>query len=182
MSHSSENQTDNYELRACTNPNHTETSRMGEMTQFPIVDPPTEEPNQSVVPMIQGPRNPANLAVAARADYQGIMDSLPTLIRSSMPSTITDDNLDGFATYFSIPPDKVEARLALPGDQLILPRIDVGTSDLTLPQGIQQYMQKPFPLACTCPFSNFVNNLLIIINRTPDQFKSHKWVVECGHV
>ncbi|GAA0150763.1 hypothetical protein LIER_09628 [Lithospermum erythrorhizon] len=57
------------------------------------------------------------------------MDSLPSLIRNSLPTTVTNENLDEFATYFSIPPDMVETRLASPGDQLILRRIDVGTCD-----------------------------------------------------
>ncbi|GAA0153111.1 hypothetical protein LIER_11425 [Lithospermum erythrorhizon] len=124
MSHSSETQPDNYELRARTDPHHTETSRAGEL-------------NQLAVPVSLTSDNPVDPAAVARADatYQGIMDSLPSLIKNSLPTTLTNENLDRFATYFSIPPNVVETRLAFPGDQLILLRIDVGTSDPNFTSG-----------------------------------------------
>ncbi|GAA0142239.1 hypothetical protein LIER_03185 [Lithospermum erythrorhizon] len=148
MSQSSDNQADNYELHARTGPNQTETSRRGEICQLPATVPSIEGPNQSVVPALLSPCNLEDSVVAARADaaYQ-----------------------DGLATYFSIPPDKEETRLALPGDQLILPRIDVGTSDSNFTPGYTAVYAKAFSYGMRLPFSNFVNNLLITINRAPDE-------------
>ncbi|GAA0161582.1 hypothetical protein LIER_17863 [Lithospermum erythrorhizon] len=137
MSHSSETQPDNYILQARTDPNHTETSQVGKMLIQPLPVTILGESSQLTVPATHATGNPRDLAAAVRADaaYQGMMDSLSTLIRNSLPTTLTNDNLDEFATYFSIPLDVVETRLTLLNDQLILPHIDVGTSDSNFTPG-----------------------------------------------
>ncbi|GAA0168715.1 hypothetical protein LIER_23370 [Lithospermum erythrorhizon] len=114
MLQSSETQPDNYVLQARTDPNYIETSRAGRMSIQPLFTT-LGESSQLVVPVSHAASNPTDLAAAARADaaYQDIMDSLPTLIRNSLPTTLSNDNLDGFATYFSIPPNVVETRLAI---------------------------------------------------------------------
>ncbi|GAA0160920.1 hypothetical protein LIER_17361 [Lithospermum erythrorhizon] len=91
----------------------------------------TGQPLDPVAVVTRGPIYTVNPTLAMRTDaaYQGIIDSLPTLLKESMPPTITDDNLDGFATYFSIPPSIIETRLALPSDQVILCHIDAGSTN-----------------------------------------------------
>ncbi|GAA0161744.1 hypothetical protein LIER_39289 [Lithospermum erythrorhizon] len=48
-----------------------------------------------------------NVATREEAAYQGIMASLPTFVKKSIPANLTDDKLDGITTYFSIPHDKL---------------------------------------------------------------------------
>ncbi|GAA0184737.1 hypothetical protein LIER_32025 [Lithospermum erythrorhizon] len=113
MSQSSKNQMDNYELRPRNNPNHTECSRAGEMSLFPVVEPATRElvPPATQVPATQVTRGSIQsttptAAERAEAAYQDIMTSLPTFLKKSLPSQITIDQLDSFSTYVSIPFDK----------------------------------------------------------------------------
>ncbi|GAA0148722.1 hypothetical protein LIER_36780 [Lithospermum erythrorhizon] len=156
MSNSSETQPDNFEMRARTDPNQMETSRAGESNQLAVpASLPSDNPTDPVVLML------------ADVTYQGIMDSLPTLIRNSLPATLTNKNLDRFATYFSIPANIVETRLASPDDQVILPHIDIGTSDPNFTPGYTVVYAEAFSYGMHLPFSNFVNNLLITINRAP---------------
>ncbi|GAA0163347.1 hypothetical protein LIER_39581 [Lithospermum erythrorhizon] len=71
----------------------------------------------------------------AEAAYQGIMVSLPTFIKKLTPPDLTDEQIDGFQTYFSIPHDKVDMHLALAGESLFLPHIDEKSSDPNLTPG-----------------------------------------------
>ncbi|GAA0158683.1 hypothetical protein LIER_15641 [Lithospermum erythrorhizon] len=96
------------------------------------------------------------------------MASLPTFVKNSLPADLTDDQLDGITTYFSIPHDKVDTRLTLRGEQLYLPQIVNDSSDPSLTPVIPRCVEA-FTYGMRLPFSHFVNKLLISINRAPGQ-------------
>ncbi|GAA0150405.1 hypothetical protein LIER_09354 [Lithospermum erythrorhizon] len=136
MSQSSEKQMGDYELRPRDNPNHTECSRAGEMSLRPFVEPTAQEPAPATthIPVPCVSRGSIQSSTPAAAEtvemaYQGVMASLPAFLKKSLPSQITLDQLDGFSTYFSIPFDKVHTCLPLPGNQVILPRIEADSTD-----------------------------------------------------
>ncbi|GAA0169023.1 hypothetical protein LIER_23593 [Lithospermum erythrorhizon] len=116
MSQSSENQINNFELRPRTGATQTDASLGQGMPMLPIADPPTEEPNQSSIgPVTQGPSNPVDLDVAARAD-------------AGYQANITP-NTPGYTIVY----------------------------------------EESFSFGIRLPFSNFINNLLVTINRSPGQ-------------
>ncbi|GAA0157702.1 hypothetical protein LIER_38500 [Lithospermum erythrorhizon] len=61
-------------IKACTDPNHTETSQAGRMSIQPFDVTTLGESSQLVVPATHATGNPTDLTAAARADaaYQGI--------------------------------------------------------------------------------------------------------------
>ncbi|GAA0153950.1 hypothetical protein LIER_12066 [Lithospermum erythrorhizon] len=123
----------------------------------------------SVQPAAQRLAQPVPISAADKAEalYQGIMASLPTFIKKSVPSQITLGHIDGFSTYFSTPFDKVDTRLPLPRDQVILPRIEAGSTDPDLTPGYTAVYVESFSYGMRMPLSTFVNCLLISINRAP---------------
>ncbi|GAA0175848.1 hypothetical protein LIER_28944 [Lithospermum erythrorhizon] len=74
-------------------------------------------------------------ATRAEKAYQGMMDSLLTFLKNSTPPDLTDDQLDGITSYFSIPITNVDTRLALPREQLYLPCIKEDSTDPDLTFG-----------------------------------------------
>ncbi|GAA0156533.1 hypothetical protein LIER_38288 [Lithospermum erythrorhizon] len=103
MPQSSENQMDHHMLLPRTDPNHTETSRAGEASLMSVTEPTVREPtiHAAPVPTTQAPaaqvvQRPVQsttpvAAERAEASYQGIMASLPTFLKKSLPSQITMD-------------------------------------------------------------------------------------------
>ncbi|GAA0150109.1 hypothetical protein LIER_09120 [Lithospermum erythrorhizon] len=155
----SENQMGDYELRPLDNSNHTECSRAGEMSLRPVVELTVQEPapaaTQIPIPCVaRGSVQSSTPAAVERAEtaYQGIMASLPTFFKKYSPSPITLDQLDGFSTYFSIPVDKVDTRLPLPGDQVILPRIEADSIDPDLTLGYTAVYVESFSYGIRLPF------------------------------
>ncbi|GAA0177889.1 hypothetical protein LIER_29761 [Lithospermum erythrorhizon] len=63
--------------------------------------------------------------------------------------------------------EKVDTRLGLPREQLYLPHIEEGSTDPDLTFGYTSIYVKAFSYGMRFPFSPFVNNLLITINRAP---------------
>ncbi|GAA0182964.1 hypothetical protein LIER_30468 [Lithospermum erythrorhizon] len=76
---------------------------------------PLVEENQNRDPTVQGVGssnvNPAPVdphsAERVEAAFQGIMSSLITFVNKSLPLNLTEDQLDGITTYFSIRHDKI---------------------------------------------------------------------------
>ncbi|GAA0169920.1 hypothetical protein LIER_24298 [Lithospermum erythrorhizon] len=110
-----------------------------------------------------------NEAKRAETVYQGIMAYLPTFIKKSIPPNLTDDELDGITSYFSIPHDKVDTRLALRGDQLYLPLIENNFAVHDLTPGYTLVYVEVFTYGMRLPLFSFVNNYLISINRALGQ-------------
>ncbi|GAA0151669.1 hypothetical protein LIER_10344 [Lithospermum erythrorhizon] len=165
MSPSLENQPENFELRPCGEANQVEASVSGGM--------PILHPDRPTNPTLQtAPVNPFVITVpegvrdkAARAEkaYQG-MASFPTFVKNFTPPGLTDDQLDGITSYFSIPLEKVDTRLALPHEQFYLPHIEEGSYDPDLTFGYTSIYVEAFSYGMQLSFSRFVNDLLITIN------------------
>ncbi|GAA0138689.1 hypothetical protein LIER_00386 [Lithospermum erythrorhizon] len=134
-----------------------------------------EDPNSNPSVQEVGASHPhlatPNPCVAERAEaaYQGIMSSLPSFVKKSVPPNLTDDQLDGITTYFSTPHDKIDTHLALEGEQLYIPHIENNSSDPDLRPGYTSVYVEAFTFEMRLPFSRFLNNLLISINRAPGQ-------------
>ncbi|GAA0140976.1 hypothetical protein LIER_02224 [Lithospermum erythrorhizon] len=129
---------------------------------------------EPIIPAVKttiSPPTPTNPTEAERAEaiYQDIMASLPTFVKKSIPPNLTDDQLDGITTYFSIPHDRVDTRLTLRTEQLYLPHIVNDSSDPDLTLGCTSVYAEAFSYGMRLRFPLFVNNLLISINRAPGQ-------------
>ncbi|GAA0170792.1 hypothetical protein LIER_24976 [Lithospermum erythrorhizon] len=133
-SSSSSDDSDTSSVKCLNLLNRAETSISGGM---PIIQ--AEGPlNFASLPQPLDPVNGAHLVTAedvreeaarAKEAYQGMMASLPTFVKHSTPPDLTDDQLDGIMSYFSIPIEKVDTRLALPREQLYLSRIEEDSTD-----------------------------------------------------
>ncbi|GAA0165138.1 hypothetical protein LIER_20615 [Lithospermum erythrorhizon] len=128
----------------------------------------TDKVASKIVPDINDVMVPVSIKGCERA-YQGMMASLPTFVENSTPPDLTDDQLDGITSYFSIPITKVDTRITLPGEKLYLPRIEEGSEDPDLMFGYTTLYVKAFSFGRRLPFSRFVNDLLITLNRAPGQ-------------
>ncbi|GAA0174432.1 hypothetical protein LIER_27822 [Lithospermum erythrorhizon] len=65
--------------------------------------------------------------------------------------------------------EKVDTHLALLREQLYLPCIEEGSIDPDLTFGYTSVYVEAFPYSMRLPFSPFLNNLLIAVNRAPDE-------------
>ncbi|GAA0186845.1 hypothetical protein LIER_34133 [Lithospermum erythrorhizon] len=157
MSQTSENNIENFEVCSLVGENQEEASISGGMLVLQVTGP-ANPGSANPVPIVQGvgaanpvssPPDP-NEATRAEAAYQCIIASLPTFVKKSTPHYITDDQLDGFTTYFSIPYDKLDTHIPFPGEQLFRFCIEEGSSDPDLPLAILRYMSRPFLMACDC--------------------------------
>ncbi|GAA0170938.1 hypothetical protein LIER_25090 [Lithospermum erythrorhizon] len=124
------------------------------MSLLPVVDQAIQEPTPSVT---QVPTQQVAL---------GSVQSTTPVAAEKMKRHI---KLNGFSTYFSIPFDEVDTRLLFPGDQVILPRIEAGYTDPDLTHGYTAVYVESFSYGMRLPFSCFLNNVLITLNRAPGQ-------------
>ncbi|GAA0159159.1 hypothetical protein LIER_38807 [Lithospermum erythrorhizon] len=157
MSQSSEHQGGDFVFRPRPEANRAETSISGGM---PIIQ--AEGPlNFASRPQPLDLVNSARVVTAedvreesARAEeaYQGMMASLPTFVKNSTPTDLTDDQLDGITSYLSIPIEKVDTRLALPREQLYLPRIEQDSTDPDLNFGYTSVYVEAFSYGMRLPF------------------------------
>ncbi|GAA0150259.1 hypothetical protein LIER_09238 [Lithospermum erythrorhizon] len=131
MSQSSENQADSYELRPRDNPNHTECSRVGEMSIFSIGEPVTREP---IPPSTQVPA------------CQVVKGSAP----EDAPAVAERVEM----AY------QVDTRIPLPGDQVFLPRIEAGSTDPDLTPGYTAAPRSVEPHMGLVKCDHFLNRMI----------------------
>ncbi|GAA0143361.1 hypothetical protein LIER_04061 [Lithospermum erythrorhizon] len=165
MSQCSENHVDEFVARPHEKENEGEVSISGGMLVIRVEGPA----NQTLLALLVEtptpiPQNPDEEVARAEMAYQGMMASLPTFVKNSTPPNLSDDQLDGITSYFSIPITKVDTRLALPGEQLYLPRIEEDSEDPDMMFGYTSVYVEAFSFGMRLPFSRFVNDLLITLN------------------
>ncbi|GAA0140584.1 hypothetical protein LIER_01900 [Lithospermum erythrorhizon] len=169
MSQSLENHMDNFEICPRTGANQEDASVSGGMLVLQPTDlirSGTAAQGAGVANLTYALANPDE-AERAEAAYRGIMTSLPAFIKKSIRPNLTNDQLDGITSYFFIPHDKVDTHLALRGEQVYLPHIENNSFDPDLTHGYTLVYVEVFTYGMRLPFSSFVNNLLIAINRAP---------------
>ncbi|GAA0183389.1 hypothetical protein LIER_30808 [Lithospermum erythrorhizon] len=104
----SENNIDNFEVHSRVGANQEEASISGGMPILQATSPVNHGPATWSAGVANPTRTPPDPSEDERgeAPYLGIMASLPTLIKKSIRLNLTDDQLDGITSYFSIPHDK----------------------------------------------------------------------------
>ncbi|GAA0148713.1 hypothetical protein LIER_43019 [Lithospermum erythrorhizon] len=149
---------DNYKLRPPADPNHTETSRTGKMFLFSVAEQVTcpVPPRLKCQPhrWLKDPfsRLPLPRMKGLKWHIKILWPLYIPSFKKSLPSQITMDQLDEFSTYFSIPFDKVDIRLPLPGDQVILPCVEVDSTDPDLTPGYTAIYVESFSYGMRLPF------------------------------
>ncbi|GAA0146327.1 hypothetical protein LIER_06312 [Lithospermum erythrorhizon] len=99
----------------------------------------------------------------------------PTIIQDSLPVAFSDEDLVNFRQYFSIP-SSVEMRLPLEGEQVFEPLVDPSQSEGALSPGWTAMYIESLSYGARFPFSPFVDELLVAVNRAPGKIRPTGWL------
>ncbi|GAA0149352.1 hypothetical protein LIER_08550 [Lithospermum erythrorhizon] len=112
---------------------------------------------------------------------------IPTILRDSLPVKLNQSHLQYLREYYSIL-DSVEMRLLSGAYQVYKPLVARGVEDGPLSPGWTSIYVQSFIYGARFPLSPFTNELLLALNRAPDQIYPMGWLyltvfhVICGIV
>ncbi|GAA0175529.1 hypothetical protein LIER_41932 [Lithospermum erythrorhizon] len=127
------------------------------------------------------PTNPSSQAAGsaqtgATADKTG---DAPTasliLIRDSLLASFSNEDHVNFRQYLSIP-SSVDMRLPLEGDQVFEPRVDPSQREGAFARGWTVMYIESLSYGARFPFSPFIDELLLEVNRAPGQLRPIGWL------
>ncbi|GAA0150747.1 hypothetical protein LIER_09615 [Lithospermum erythrorhizon] len=131
------------------------------------VSPPSSSTTESSQARTTPSTSQTDEPVQAGTD-DGKSGDIPTIIYNSLPVEFSDKNLVNFRHYFSIH-SFVEMRLPLEGEQVADPLVDPSHSDGPLAHGWTAMCIESLSYEARFPFSPFIDELLIAVNRSPRQ-------------
>ncbi|GAA0170849.1 hypothetical protein LIER_25023 [Lithospermum erythrorhizon] len=113
-------------------------------------------------------QNPLPLRDLRLTEPHNMSGIVPTIIRDSLLVPFSEEDLRGFKRHFSIP-SYVKMRLHGDGDLVFEPRVDPSCSEDPHAPGWTLMYIEYLNYGPRFPFSPFINNLLISVNRALDR-------------